>query len=97
MKLSEAIRKGCEIIPTKTKMLYIGKNGETACALGAAGVAVGIPKMEISSEKLAKHFPSLVDSRTGYATKLFAEITDMNDLSDMTREQIADELEKRGM
>lgn len=46
MKLSEAILKGCEMYPEQRKRAYFGKDGQSACALGAAMGAVGVKKWE---------------------------------------------------
>jgi hypothetical protein len=93
MKLSEAIRKGCE----KTKPAYgtyhkTQVNGEKcSCALGAAIFATNI---ETTKGALLDRFPFLRTTRR--REQWFNIIARINDHHILTREQIADMLETMG-
>lgn len=105
MKLSEAIREGARIRP-QGFMYSFSKNeqGEIcSCAWGAAQEAIfGFPFMEdISGAVMYKTHPKecatfIENPVTGQRYDLPSVITDLNDASRWTREQIANWLEKKG-
>lgn len=93
MKLSEAIRKGCEMTtPLKGSLFahFPDENAVSACAIGAAAIGRGGIEVE------AKEVPTLVPecmqlgepSHPDDYTELGTEIYNMND----SREALADEL-----
>ncbi len=92
MRLSTAILKGCKIAPTKCKRKYIGENN-SACALGAAGLALGLKY--VSLPLLNKNFPCLTES-FGIEVNMKHWIVNQNDKTNRTREEIAKELKAAG-
>ena len=96
MKLSEAIRQGCEAYPHKCKHGYF-QNGDKACALGAA-IASYVGRRPDSPYDIAeKILPGRMhifrNPVTGETDSMYNIIIDLNDSEDWTREQIADWLD----
>lgn len=91
MRLSEAMRAGIEVTePAVRSMLVMDSTGQeavAACALGAA--ILGAACRDLS--ELLLEFPCLVVWIGNSCSRpLFQAITEWNDESTMTREQIAD-------
>lgn len=98
MKLSEAMRQGItQTKPARVAMWYL-RNGELyTCAIGAAVYAQygSYAPGEINPYKWApEQWPELLQPFDEYP-KLIGWIMETND-NGLTREQIADELEKAG-
>lgn len=87
MKLSEAIRKGCKLVPGQIKHMYWNQDRSGACALGSAMIALGITDLNLG--RLANHFPVVPHD-------LYLTITTWNDRENLSREEIADKLEAMG-
>lgn len=95
MKLSEAILKGCALMPVQVKRWYFDKGG--CCALGAAAIGAGLVNLQDAIERdvslnrndLYRAFPSL-----NY--RLCHQIEMLND-DGTSREQIAEWLAEQGL
>ena len=96
MKLSEAIRKGCELYPVPCTGRFYNPETGCVCALGAAYVGLG----NVIDDKdyntvigvLNEAYPELGCEDDGWT--LGCDIADLNDKRGKTREEIADWLEK---
>ena len=98
MKLSEAMRKGCEMTRPLKECTYKSENGfvTEACAIGAAMVGVmGTKLPETGSVPLHDIFPFLTIS-DGQVNGLGQRIIALNDSAGWSREHIADWLERQG-
>ena len=106
MKLSEAIRKGCEMVPKQCTGWFQQKTEENgnwqlthACAIGAAAVAV-MGHGSTQGQKGEKHNVDLQDvfpgihNDDGSFNDIARDIMSKNDNGEMTREQIADWLDE---
>lgn len=106
MKLSEAIRKGSEMVPKQCTGWFQQETQEDgswqlthACAIGAAAVAVAGhqsthgAKGEQHQISLQDIFPGIHDEH-GNFNEIARAIMEKNDSQHMTREQIADWLEE---
>jgi hypothetical protein len=97
-RLAEAIRRGCKLRPKKVRGRFL--NGrETACALGAAAVGMRGSK-KYDRWRMYQRFPELNRLVThpldGIETSLEQVVTDLNDQTSYSREQIADWLCREG-
>ena len=104
MTLPEAIRLGSMVTkPVKTKYLIVDSNGQTfACALGAAGCALGLIDEEdyeagTGSKALRRMFPELLETFGPEPWNLEARIMWKNDVAGWSREQVADWIESLGI
>ena len=90
MKLSEAIRKGCKKTK-KTTGIYYTHNRESACALGAAAIAIGQQGNFLESVWKFLTYNSIdcpVANCKSNGT-VFDIVTHLNDEEEIEREQIA--------
>lgn len=101
MRLSEAILKGCEMVPVQEKDMYWQGTAEGitgACTLGAVMLAVygqaGVYQRVEALQAMSRRYPELQKSFGGHDT-LSAWIIDRNDTK--TREEIAAELARAGL
>lgn len=87
MRLSDAIRRGCEIRPLKIVGRFYDE-GNGACALGAAMFGADTPDFC----RLSHKHPALFRRVWSYGedAPLWQVIADLNDNYDVTREDIAD-------
>ena len=106
MKLSEAIRKGCEIATTQHVGAFFKDYDDTtcACALGTAWLGLidaGLAREDGPiSDELNTAFPALLSAFPDERYNLWGEIVNRNDGRDgmrqNTREEIATWLEAMG-
>lgn len=106
MRLSEAIRKGCENSKqTFQEFVAIQKGELCACALGAAALAIQPDLNELSTDPVdiifdnwPKELSTVVDSPVDNESCDLLEnvIYDLNDKHYWTRERISDWLEQQG-
>lgn len=107
MKLSTAIREGCKRAPRKCTRRYGNEQSGEACALGAAAIAACGHTVYL---KLNETFPELdrvaqtssgewmfTSLRPNEQTSLWCAIANANDNTNLTREEIADILERNGL
>ena len=95
MKLSEAIRKGCEMVPRQCKGWGLDKDNELeSCALGAAHYVMYQDKDAVNTRALMR---DIRESFPGISEHVFTTVTGMNDTDGKTREEIADWLEEQGL
>lgn len=95
MKLSDAIRKGCEMRPKQAFHSLYG-TGDESCVIGAARDGLGMG----SDDSICKHFERIMKqsnrcpSCAGWSP-MYSLITDhLNDRHRWSREAIADWIEK---
>lgn len=109
MKLSEAIRKGCQGT-LQAQGRYYEKRTGALCALGAARKAFGDKPEEMNGALInnSRLHSLLFDNErvnpatkknftTEFKEKVFSVIQDLNDTQRWTREAIADWLEGEGL
>lgn len=99
MKFSEAIRKGCEMVPVQGRSLFFTDlHGRItrACAMGAAYLAYWGPNSpEIEAVLNCFDYVSLrIPEWEGHIGN---RVRTMNDQDNKTREEIADWLEAQGL
>jgi hypothetical protein len=93
-ELAEAIRQGCKLRPQQQFNDYLGVN--TACALGAAQIFVGIPPkyndkgIPVVNRRAIQKYFNLYGFKNGI---LLCRIMWRNDITQQTREEIADWLD----
>ena len=90
LKLSEAIRLGCQVLPYG----YSTLNNHSGCSIGAAWIALGRTVKERWGYETPEMI-SFVAERTNTPIHLATEIWDMHARGD-TREKTADWLESQG-
>lgn len=106
MKLSEAMRKGCDVYPEKCELQLT--NGRSACALGAVlGGLYGLgPHPGDDDDERLEHLRQMYPVlelvveppvRMVKGRELLKVIWSLNDSSGWTREKIADWLEAQGL
>jgi hypothetical protein len=86
--LAALVRRGCLIIPIQAVRQSVSYDGSSACALGAAAIALGINHSW--SAVMGQLFSVLTNNRH----ELWDAIVDMNDNQGQTREAIADWLDQ---
>ena len=94
MLLSEAIRLGATLGP-QTRHFSIASGG-ASCALGAAARAIGLIRTDYQSltyDTLQRAFP-VFQGDSGW--RLMRNITELNDLLYLSREEIADWIVENG-
>ena len=94
MKLSEAIRRGCQMRPLKIVGRFCDE-GNGACALGAAmlgsnAIVGGPADFYLFSHQHPALHRIVYCSGNGERAQLWNVIADLNDNYDVTREDIAD-------
>lgn len=109
MKLSEALRKGCEMAPVQTQVDLLKPSIGGACALGAIGLAIAGPAM--AGENSIQHTQRVRKAANAAVQAAGLKPIDIwcrNDgygfpggnwksIQPMTREEIADWLEEHGL
>jgi len=94
MKISEAIRKGCQVCPNQAFNSFFFEADHAACALGAAGIGAGIQPTRVDQATLFLQFPVLGDDFLDTLESFYHRILFWNDQMRWTREEIADRLEE---
>ena len=103
MKLSAAILRGVAMggFQVKGKMFAFDANGSVigSCALGAAALGTGLVPMPGLGRYGNGYVVSHLEEVFGRAecARLYNQISDGNDLNGLTREQIAADLQARGL